>query len=149
MPNIASVLKSEIVRLARKAIRTEVESLKKSASAYRTEIASLKRRSQSLEQQLRRLGKATPKPGPASTVESGKTLRFSAKGLASQRKRLGLSAEACGLLLGTSGQSVYNWESGKARPRASHLAAIAALRSLSKSRAAELLVSRRSAEQRS
>jgi len=142
MPNIASVLKSEISRVARKEIRAEVESLKKSISTHRTEIAALKRRSQSLEQELRKLGKASTKPTPASSDESGKSLRFSAKGLASQRQRLGLSAEAVGLLIGASGQSIYNWEAGKARPRTSHLAAIAALKGLGKKQAAEVLASR-------
>lgn len=146
MPNIASVLKSEITRIARKEVRIEVEGLKKSASAHRTEIAALKRRAQTLEQELRRLQKSVPRPAPAPVGETGKALRFSAKGLASQRRRLGLSAEACGQLLGASGQSVYNWEAGKARPRASHLAAIAALRRLSKTQAAEMLASRQGAK---
>ena len=52
--------------------------------------------------------------------------RFSAKGLASHRKQLGLSAAEVGILLGTSAQSIDNWEQGKSRPRASHLPAIAA-----------------------
>lgn len=146
MANIASVLKTEISRIARKEIRAEVESLKKSVSTYRTEIAALKRRSQSLEQELRKLGKASPKPTPpAPSDESGKSLRFSAKGLASQRQRLGLSADAVGLLIGASGQSVYNWEAGKARPRANHLAAITALKDLGKKQAAEVLASRKAA----
>ena len=142
MPNIASVLKSEITRIARKEIRAEVEGLKKSVSAYRTEIAALKRRAQALEQELQRLHKSSPKPAPSATDEKGKKLRFSAKRLAAQRQRLSLSAEAVGLLVGASGQSVYNWEAGKARPRANHLAAIAALRGLSKTQAAEILASR-------
>jgi DNA-binding transcriptional regulator YiaG len=144
MPNIASVLKSAISRIARKEIRAEVESLKKSINTHRTEIAALKRRSQSLEQELRKLGKASLKPTPAASDESGKSQRFSAKGLASQRQRLGLSAEALGVLLGASGQSVYNWEAAKVRPHASHLQAIAALKGLGKKQAAEVLASRRS-----
>ena len=146
MPNIASVLKSEIVRVARKEIRSEVEGLKKAAGAFRSEIAALKRRTQSLEQELRRLGKALPRRAPVAIDESAKSLRFSAKGLASQRQRLGLSADDCGRLLGASGQSVYNWEAGKARPRASHLPAIAALRTLGKKQAAAVLASRKDAK---
>lgn len=145
MPNIASVLKSEITRIARKEIRAEVEGLKKSVSAHRTEIAALKRRSQALEQELKRLHKSSPKPDPSPSPsdEPGKKLRFSAKRLAAQRQRLGLSGDAVGLLVGASGQSVYNWEAGKARPRASHVAAIAALRGLNKTQAAEILASRK------
>jgi DNA-binding transcriptional regulator YiaG len=146
MPNIASVLKSEITRIARKEIRAEVEGLKKSVGSHRTEIAALKRRSQALEQELKRLQKSVPKPEPLPIDEMGKTPRFSAKGLASQRQRLGLSADSIGMLVGASGQSVYNWEAGKARPRASHLAAIAALRGLSKTQAAEILIARKAAK---
>jgi DNA-binding transcriptional regulator YiaG len=146
MPNIASVLKSEITRIARKEIRAEIDGLKKSVSGHRTEIATLKRRSQSLEQELKRLQKSMLKPEPLPIEKTDKTLRFSAKGLASQRQRLGLSADAVGILVGASGQSVYNWEAGKARPRANHWAAISALRGLSKTQAAEILASRKVAK---
>ena len=144
MPDIASVLKSEIARIARKEIRLEIDSLKKAIGTYRSEIAALKRRAQSLEQELKRVRKSAPgAPAPAKDVGTEKKMRFSAKGLAKQRERLGLSAEAVGLLVGASGQSVYNWEAGSARPRAAHLAAIAALRGLSKRQAAAVLETRR------
>lgn len=136
MPNIASILKSEISRVARKEVRSEIAGLRKAATVHRTEIAALKRRTQALERELRRLGSARPKvAAEPNSDESPQTLRFSAKGLATQRKRLGLSADDCGLLLGASGQSVYNWEAGKARPRAKLLAAIAALKTLGKKQA--------------
>ena len=54
MSNIASVLKEEISRIARKEIRRETASLKKSSTMYRSEIAALKRRVHELERQLRR-----------------------------------------------------------------------------------------------
>ena len=140
MPNIATVLKDEIARVARKEVRSEIDSLKKAASTHRAEIATLKRRTHALEQDLRRLSKANPKPRAIAAEDlDPQTLRFSAKGLASQRKRLGLSADDCGLLVGASGQSIYNWESGTARPRTSHLAAIAVLRTLGKKAAASRL----------
>ena len=71
--------------------------------------------------------------------------RFSAKSMAAQRKRLGLSAAECGLLIGASAQSVYNWEEGKVRPRAQHLPAIYALRNLGRRQANEILDSRKAA----
>ena len=146
MANIASILKSEIARVARKEVRGETLSLKKAANTYRTEIAALKRRVQALEQELRRLNKTTAKAAPVVPKEvSAQKLRFSAKGLASQRQRLGLSAEDCGRLLGASGQSIYNWEQGKARPQAKHLPAIAALRTMGKREATARLASLREA----
>lgn len=143
MPNIASVLKSEITRIARKEIRAEVEGLKKSVSSYRSEIAALKRRAQSLEQELRRLDKSLPKQAPTAADQSSKSPRFSAKDLASQRQRLGLTIEGCGLLLGTSGKSIYRWETGKAQPRETYWPSLAALRTLSKEQAAGLVASRK------
>lgn len=146
MPNLASLLKSEIARVARKEVRGETLGLKKAVSAYRAEIAALKRRTQALEQELRRLGRASAKAAPpAASATSAQTLRFSAKGLASQRQRLMLSAEDCGLLLGASGQSIYNWEQGKARPRADYLPVIAALRGMGKREATAKLASLRAA----
>ena len=146
MPNIGSVLKSEISRVARKEVRSEILDLKKAVCAYRAEIAALKRRTQVLEQELRRLSKAREKASPVVASEvSSQTLRFSAKGLASQRQRLALSADDCGLLVGASGKSIYRWEDGKARPRAMHLPGIAALSTLGKREAAARLASLRGA----
>ena len=59
-------------------------------------------------------------------------LRFRAKGMAANRKRLGLSAADFGLLVGATGQSIYAWETGKTKPRPQALAAIAALRGIGK-----------------
>ena len=148
MPNIAAILKSEISRVARKEVRSETSALKKAVGLYRTEIAGLKRRTQALEQQLRRLSKDRDKHSSPQAPEASPSLqRFSAKGLASQRRRLGLSAQDCGLLLGTSAQSIYNWEDGKTRPLARHLAAIAALKTLGKRGATAILETRRTAGQ--
>ena len=139
MPNIGAVLKSEISRLARKEIRGETQQLKKQVAHYRAELAALVKRQSELEKQLKRQSKAT-KPAPVAEAGSpGKALRFSASGLAKQRQRLGLSAREVGALLGVSALSVYKWETGKVRPRARQLEAIASLRSLGKREAAARL----------
>jgi len=141
MANLASMLKSEIARVARRELRAELQGLKKASATYRGEIARLKRRIGALEQQVKRLAAKPGREGPAPEAddEANQKLRFSAKGLASQRKRLGLSAEAFGALIGASGQSVYKWESGKIRPRARHLPLIAELRGMGKREAAARL----------
>lgn len=134
MPNIASVLKDEIARIARREVRRETTSLKKAATTHRSEIAALKRRAQTLEQALRRALKRRAGDGAAepAAADGDRALRFRPKGLATLRERLGISARECGLLLGVSGQSIYLWESGRARPRGRHLEGIAALRKLGK-----------------
>ncbi len=144
MPNIASLLKTEISRVARKEVRADTLDLKRAVSVYRTEIAALKRRTQALELELRRLSKAHSSAAPVEVqAQLAQKLRFIAKGLASHRRRLGLSALDCGLLVGASGQSIYNWEQGKTSPQARHLSAIATLRILGKKEAAARLASLR------
>jgi DNA-binding XRE family transcriptional regulator len=60
-------------------------------------------------------------------------------GFASLRKKLGLTAHEMAHLIGVSAQSVYHWEAGKSRPRASQLSAISEVRKLSKKEAWEKL----------
>ena len=140
MPNIASVFKAEITRLARKELRETSDGLKKAVASQRTEVANLKRRIQALEGLVKRLSKGqAAASAPARAAVQGKDsesdgagLRFRAKGMAANRKRLELSAADFALLVGTTGQSVYAWEAGKSKPRAEALAAIAALRGIGK-----------------
>jgi DNA-binding transcriptional regulator YiaG len=91
---------------------------------------------QELEKALKRVARkaASPEPSKQGADEEGEggQFRFRAAGMASNRKRLGLSAADFGLLVGATGQSVYAWEAGKAKPRAHNLAAIAALRGVGK-----------------
>jgi DNA-binding transcriptional regulator YiaG len=140
MPNIASVFKAEITRLARKEVREIGDGLRKAAASQRTEIASLKRRVQALEAMVKKLAKGQgAAPVRARAAVSSETadadaggLRFRAKGMAANRKRLGLSASDFALLVGATGQSIYAWETGKTKPRPEALAAIAALRGIGK-----------------
>jgi len=141
MPNIGNVLKTEIARVARKELRAELLALKKSVAQYRGQIAQLKRRVQAMEQQVKRVGRSAARAPAAEPADEGSSLRFSAKGFAAQRRRLGLSAAAVAQLLGVSALSVYKWESGKTRPRARQLEAIASLRRMGKREAAARLAS--------
>lgn len=133
MPNIGLVLKQEISRLARREINGQVRTTKKASVQYRHDIAALKRQVAALQSALGSLQRRPFRESPSATNGSGKSnVRFVAKGLRAQRKRLALSAAEYGRLVGVSAQSVYNWEQEHAKPRAGQLAAIAALRSLGK-----------------
>jgi len=142
MPNIGTLLKEEIARISRKQSRAETEALKKANSHYRGQIAELKRRMQALEQQVKRLSRGGGRAAAAATPDAddgGKQIRYSAKSLASQRRRLGLSAAALAKLLGVSALSVYKWESGNTRPRQKQIEAIAALRHMGRREAQKRL----------
>lgn len=136
MTDIARALKEEVTRLARKELRRETASLRKTVASHRSEIAELKRQVKQLEKVVNRSVKELSR-AKASTVEDTATVqRFSAKGFASLRERLGLTAAQMGLLVGASGASVYKWEQGKVHPGDKHLPAIATLRGLGKREAA-------------
>jgi DNA-binding transcriptional regulator YiaG len=140
MPNIAAVLREEILRLARKEVRAHTGTLKKQVAEQRRTIAELRRevaelkRTQSFltKREKRRLERA-----PAASDAEG--VRFSPKWVAADRERLGLSARDYGRLVGVSMLTVYNWEKGKAKPRAQQLAAWAKVRGIGKREARKRL----------
>lgn len=136
MPNLASALKAEIARIAKKELRSDLDALKKASASYRREIAALKRRNADLESEVKRIGKGAAARAPAAEskvkVRDERQLRFSPARLAAQRKKLGLSAANFAKLVGVSGLSVYKWENGQARPRRTQLEAIASVRGIGK-----------------
>jgi len=133
MADVASVLRSEISRLARKEIRQQVGPLKKintelrrTVSALKTEVIALQRKVRFLEKQEKRRLEVAPKESAAKTV------RFSPKWVKADRQRLGVSAKDYGALVGVSSLTIYSWESGKSKPRAERLAAWAEVRGIGK-----------------
>jgi DNA-binding transcriptional regulator YiaG len=141
MPNIAAVLKDEIARIARKEVRSQTDEFKKSSVQYRRQIAALRRRVEELERQLKKAGRSARQADAQEEPQTGDGVRrrFSAARLAATRKKLGLSAADFGALVGVTGQSIYKWEAGDARPRAAQLVSIAAVRGLGKREATKRL----------
>ena len=130
MPNIASVLKEEICRLAKKEVKAQVGKTQKASAQYRRDIANLKRQLGQQEREIKLLKKRqdhTPKE-----EEPLESVRFSARSVKAQRNRLGLSAADYGKLVGVSGLTIYNWEHDKSRPRKAQLAALVAVRGIGK-----------------
>lgn len=143
MSTLAAVLEREIESALQRHARAQAQLLRQLQAQQRQELDRLSRRIDVLERQLavRSADGAPPRTRRATAlVEAAEPqLRFSAKGFAKLRQRLGISAAAMGTLVGVTAQSVYKWEDGKARPRASQLQAIAALRGLGKREAAARL----------
>ena len=140
MPNLGNVLRDEIRRLARREIRSEVAVTRRAAAQHRRDIAELKRLVKSLASRLTFLESQEKKRvfKPIAEAPSGQ-VRFSARWLKAQRERLGLSAADYGKLVGVSALTIYNWESGKAKPRQGKMAALAAMRRLGKREALKRL----------
>jgi DNA-binding transcriptional regulator YiaG len=133
MPNIASVLKEEICRLAKKEVKAQVGKTQKAAAQYRRDIAKLKRQVTQLDKEIKLLKKRNEQPGqPKADRNEMDGMRFSARSVKAQRQRLGLSAADYGKLIGVSSLTIYNWEQGKARPRKAQFAALIAVRGIGK-----------------
>ena len=132
MPNVAAVLRQEMMRLARRQSRAENEGTRKASAQFRRHIAQLRRQVATLQRQVVLLQQWALQGSRAPAKSNSTKVRFVAKGLVSQRKRLGLSAFDYGRLVGVSAQSIRNWEQGLATPRAEQLRALAALRGIGK-----------------
>jgi DNA-binding transcriptional regulator YiaG len=135
MPNVARVLKEEITRLARREVRVTLEKTRGSVARHQREIAGLKGQVSELKRQVATLEKALNRAEASSRAgAAARPVRFVPKGVASMRKRLGLSAAALAALMGVTGQTIYNWERGATRPSPEQQAKLASLRTAGKRR---------------
>jgi DNA-binding transcriptional regulator YiaG len=142
MPNFAVALKQEICRLARREIKAETTPTRQAIVQYRHEIAHLKKllREQQRRMDLLEQKKNVKEPsGKETDAEQLSGLRFSTRSVKAQRRRLGLSAEDYGRLIGVSGLTIYNWEHGRTRPRAAQFEALAKVRGITRGEAAQRL----------
>ena len=141
MPNLQSILRQEIRRLARREVRSELEATRKAVAQHRREIAELKRRNTALERTVSYLQSRETKRLKAepSQAEPPEGTRFSIRSMKAQRKRSGLSQEDYASLVGVSSSTIYNWESGSTKPSGKHLATLVSLRGIGKREAQERL----------
>ena len=143
MSNILKELKAEISRLAKKEAKAVVSPVKKASSTYRALIAGLRKQLDALQKEVSSLKRAMPK---ADRVLEGKTEpegRFwmTGQGVKALRKRLGVTQQVFGSLVGVSSQAVVLWEgkSGKINYRKATAGRLQGLRGKGKREVAEIL----------
>lgn len=151
MPNLATLLKEEISKLARKEVQDQTRELVKTIKEQNARIARLEKQ----DDQPKAKAKAKPKakakakadkPAPAKKAAASAPKRkskFSPASLKNNRKRLSLSQADVGVLLGTSTNTVLRWEAGSSKPREAHLPKIAALSKMGKKQAKQELEQRK------
>jgi DNA-binding transcriptional regulator YiaG len=115
--------------------------MRKATSQHRRDIAELKRTIAALQKEVAFLRKTEVKRGGKLQAPQGELegTRFSSRSVRAQRKRLGLSQNDFGRLLGVSPQTVYNWENDEARPRDAAMAALVAVRKVGRREAKQRL----------
>jgi len=142
MPNVATVLRDEIRRLAKREIKAATSTTKQAVVQYRSDIAKLKRELQQQQKKtafLEAQERKRLRQPQAVEEDELEGVRYSARSVRAQRKRLGLSAADYGKLVGVSGLTIYSWEHGKARPRKAQIAGLVAVRGIGKREALKRL----------
>lgn len=142
MPNLAALLKVEILRLAKKEVRAAVVPLRKLVITLRNDVQMLKRERSALQKEVTRLSRGGVRPAVAEGSEAvASRERLTSAGIKSLRKRLGLSAAQLGVLVEASGQSIYKWEDG-VHPRKAQMSKLIELRGMGKKQVRALLESK-------
>lgn len=137
MPDIGKTLKSEIARIAKREANGLMAAHIKAIRSLKLQVVELKRQ----------IGKPavtpTAEPNVASTDKpEGKRARFTSKGIAGMRKRLGLTRAQMATLCGVSANAVVLWESantGKLNLRTKTRDALTKLRQLTPAAAKKAL----------
>ena len=144
MGKLDSIIKDEIIRLAKREMRTtfvplrrDVRSLKSIASQLRKSVADLQR---FVSQQERQAG---PKPVAEVTPEDMKKARFSPRLIKNLRKHLGVSQREMAKLAGVTVGAVFQWEKGKFEPKDTKKKVLIGLRKLGRREARQLLEGKR------
>jgi DNA-binding transcriptional regulator YiaG len=110
--------------------------LRKASAQFRRDIAELKRHASELKSEVARLQRRVGKEVARQITEADPAkARFTARGVISQRRSLGISAADYGKLIGVTGHTIYKWEHGTSRPRRAQLSAFASIRRLGKTEA--------------
>jgi DNA-binding transcriptional regulator YiaG len=146
MGKFEGIIKSEIVRLARREVRKisvplsrDVRSLKSAASQLRKAVLTLQRITNQQQKQLEK-GEMPLQAAP----EEVKVSRFSPRLIRSLRGHLGITQKELALLTGVTVGAVHLWESGQFKPSEKKKAVIVALRKLGR-REVRKLVEKKSA----
>ncbi len=147
MGKVESIIKSEILRLAKREMRKsyipltrDVRSLKGAISQLRKTVLGLQRVTAQQEKALR--GQKLPLEAPPEEV---KKARFSPRLIRSLRKHLGVTQKEMASLAGVTVGAIFQWEKGIFEPRGEKKRILVALRKLGR-REARRILEERSAE---
>ena len=139
MPNLTTLLREEISKIARKEVQDQVRELKKTVREQRDAIARLEKQVGSAKAKAAtKPAAAKPATKPATKAHKApagdkrKQLRIAPNTIKKHRKRLKLSQADLGKLLNVSTNTVLRWEAGTSKPRSKHLPGLDQLRTISK-----------------
>jgi len=140
MGKVEAVIKSEIVRLARRELRKIAVPLGRDVRSLKNTISQLRKTVSALERftalQKKEMGKKKPLE---ATPEEVQISRFSPRLIRSLRKRLRISQKELAILAGVTVGAIHQWESGMFKPSMKKKIVLVALRKLGRRDARGLL----------
>lgn len=142
MANFSTLLREQIVKLSKKATKSEIQNIGKKIAEQRKSIVQLRKTVRDLEKKIEGLGRCVGKKAavPQAAKEVLEKSRLSSGLIKKLRKRLALSRVDFGKLVGVKQSSIYLWENGKAEPRDAAKARLIQLRKIGKRQLKEMLV---------
>ncbi|MBM4307398.1 MAG: helix-turn-helix domain-containing protein [Deltaproteobacteria bacterium] len=147
MGKVEAIIKSEIVRLAKKEMRRVATPLRRDIRSLRSNVSQLRKTVLSLERFIALQKKEWEKKPPLKAApEEVEASRLSPRLIRSLRKRLGLSQRDLARLTGVSSLTVYQWESGVFKPKKEKKGLLIALRKLGRREAKRLLEEKKAEE---
>ena len=141
MGKVEGIIKSEIVRLAKREMKKNFVPLNRDVRSLKITISQLRRAVTGLQRfvaQQEKTMKAQRGPLEAPPEEVKKA-RFSPRLMKSLRKHLGVTQREMAALAGVTVGAIYQWEKGIFEPRGEKRRVLVALRKLKRREAKKLL----------
>ncbi len=139
MAKIESILKSEIIRLAKHEVRSVFRPLKKEVWGMKSKLSNLIKNFTVLDRLAKEVVKTKGRAKLEASPEEVRVSRLTAERISALRKKLGISQREMGILVGATIAAVASWEKGKFKPRGEKKAALVALRNMKKREVKNLL----------
>lgn len=147
MGKVEAIIKSEIVRLAKREMRKVAAPLRRDVRTLKGAVSQLRKTVFNLDRLIALHKKEWEKEPPLKAApEEVETSRISPRLIQSLRRRLGLSQRDLARLAGVTPLAVYQWESGVFKPKKEKKGVLVALRKLGRREAKRLLEERKAKE---
>ncbi len=132
MGKMEGIIKSEILRLAKKEVKAAFSPLKREVWGMRLKLSGLAKSFATLNRQAKQLHLLEVKPKLEASAEEVKASRLTPERIKNLRIKKGLSQRELGILIGATTGAVLSWEKGKFKPKGDKKAALVALRKFTK-----------------
>jgi DNA-binding transcriptional regulator YiaG len=146
MGKVESTIKAEILRLAKREVRSTFVPLRREVRTMRLRLSGLSKGINSLNRTAKELHLEEAKPKLEATPEEIKASRLTPDRIRRLRAKLGISQRELGILTGATIGAVLSWEKGKFKPKGEKKATLVALRKLRKRDVRKILTEKAESE---